>query len=285
MTSDLRRYRDLLATGATRGQVDEQIKDGELVRASRGVYGKGDLAASDSLRALFLRLPPGSVLGFRSAAAMYGFDVRPDAAVDVVVPAGTVRPRIRGVRVHEAVVPVEEHVALAGIPCVPAARCAVDLARTRRRLDALPVLDAALRANACTPAELAAEVLRHQGLKGVRQARELIPLADPRPECRQESQLRLVVIDAGLPVPEPQLWVCDEYGTRLYRLDLAYQQERVGLEYDGMSHLDRRRLRGDRDRMNWLDDHHWTMRYFTDRDLYQRPSYIIAQVRSALARS
>jgi hypothetical protein len=168
---------------------------------------------------------------------------------------------------------------------MPAARCAVDLARTVRRLDALPVLDSALRAGACTPDDLAVEVLRHEGLKGVRQARELIPLADPRPECRQESQLRLVVIDAGLPVPEPQLWIRDEYGTLLYRLDLGYREQRVGLEYDGRSHSERWRLRGDRERMNWLDDHGWKMRYFTDRDLYQRPSYIISEVRSALASS
>jgi hypothetical protein len=284
MASELRRYRDLLAGGATRAQVSGQIDNGGFVRASRGVFGLGGAGTEDGLRALFLRLPPGSALGYQSAAAMYGFDTPPEV-VHVVVPAGTVRPRILGVRMHEAVLPVEEVTTQSGVPCVAAARCAVDLARTLRRFDALPLLDAVLRARACTPDDLAVEVLRHQGLKGVRQARELVPLADPRPECRQESQLRLVVIDAGLPVPVPQLWVWDAYGVPVYRLDLGYERQRVGLEYDGRSHLERRRLHGDRERMNWLDDHDWTMRYFTDRELYGRRAYIVSTVRSALAHS
>lgn len=283
MATELRRYRDLRSDGATRGRLYGQVDAGRLVRASRGVYGLGGVVTNDSLRALFLRLPPGTALGFQSAAKLFGFDVRPDPAVHVVIPAGTVRPRIRGVRVHEAVIPVEDPVILAGVPCVPAARCVVDLARGVRRLDVLPVLDAALRAQACTVDDLTVEMLRHHGLKGIRQVRELVPFADPRSECRQESQLRLVIIDAGLPVPEPQLWVCDEYGAPLYRLDLGYRRQRLGLEYDGVSHLDRVRLRQDRERVNWLDAHGWTMRYFTDRDLYHRRSYIVSTVRAALS--
>ena len=57
----------------------------------------------------------------------------------------------------------------------------------------------------------------------------------------------------------------------------------MGVEYDGMSHLDRERFRYDRDRANWLDAQGWTMRYFTDRDLYRRPEYIVDSVRAALA--
>lgn len=285
MGTELRRYRDLMAGGTTRGQVNGLIGSGGLVRADRGVYslsaGAERIDTSDFIRALFLRLPPGAALGFQSAAAGYGFGTVPDA-VHVVIPAGTVRPRIRGVRVHEAVVPIVDVDNRVGVPCVPAARCAVDLARTVRRMDALPILDAALRVQACTSADLAVEVLLHERLKGVRQARELIALADPRAECPQESQLRLVILDAGLPAPEPQVWVSDVDGTMLYRLDLAYREQRVGLEYDGVSHADRSRMRVDRERMNWLDDHHWTMRYFTDWDLYRRPSYIVAKVRSAL---
>lgn len=283
MVTELRRYRDLLADGVSRGRINRLSNKGDIVRVGRGIYGLADADRDDCLRALFLRLPPGAALGFQSAAAVYGFGTAPGPTVHVVVPAGTVRPRIQSVRVHEAVVPVADAGVLDGIPCVPAARCAVDLARTVRRIDALPVLDAALRSRTCSPADLAAEVLRHDGLRGVRQARELVPLADPRPECRQESQVRLIVIDSGLPAPEPQLWVYDDYGAPRYRLDLGYEQYRVGLEYDGMSHVERSRMCADRDRMNWLDAHGWTMRYFTDQDLYRRPSYIVAQVRSALA--
>ncbi|MEK8108019.1 DUF559 domain-containing protein [Micromonospora sp. M12] len=61
----------------------------------------------------------------------------------------------------------------------------------------------------------------------------------------------------------------------LYRLDLGYRRHRVGVEYDGSSHLDRVRLRHDRARTNWLAANGWRMRHFTDQDLYRRPSQII----------
>ncbi|MEH1015646.1 DUF559 domain-containing protein [Micromonospora sp. CPCC 206060] len=177
---------------------------------------------------------------------------------------------------------MHDPVLLAGVPCAPAARCAVDLARLLPRMAALPMLDLALRVGACRPAELTAETFRHARLRGVCQARQLVRIADPRPECRQESQLRLVLIDGGLPVPEPQIWVPDEAGIPLYRLDLGYRKRRVGIEYDGVSHLDRDRLRHDRTRMNWLAAQGWAVRYFTDRDLYRRPGHVVQTVAALL---
>ena len=73
------------------------------------------------------------------------------------------------------------------------------------------------------------------------------------------------------------MWVDDRY-----RIDLAYRNRRVGIEYDGRSHLDGVRLATDRVRMNWLDSRGWTMRYFTARDLYDRPGQLVAIVRAAL---
>lgn len=64
--------------------------------------------------------------------------------------AGTVKPRIRGVIAHEAVLPVVERVYVDGLPVTSAARCAIDLARRVRRLDAMPLLDAVLRVKACS---------------------------------------------------------------------------------------------------------------------------------------
>ncbi|SDZ36426.1 hypothetical protein SAMN05444365_11192 [Micromonospora pattaloongensis] len=158
---------------------------------------------------MFLRLPPQALLGRQSAARRLGFGVLRPAGIHVVLPPEVARPRIPGVVVHHEVLPVTAPVLVRGVPCVPPAHCAIDLARTVRRADALPVLDAVLRAGLCDMDELLAEVARHQALRGVRQARELVPLADARAECRQESQLRLVLIDGKLPPPEPQIWVTD----------------------------------------------------------------------------
>jgi hypothetical protein len=170
-----------------------------------------------------------------------------------------------------------------GIPCAPPARCAVDLARRATRLDGIALLDAALRSRTCTADDLTDEVLLHDGLRGVCGVRELVRLADGRAECAQESHLRLLIIDAGLRAPEPQVWVHDSTGRPVYRIDLAYRERRVGLEYDGRSHLTPDRLAADRSRMNWLSSRGWTMRHFTARDIYQYPAVTVAEVRAALA--
>lgn len=275
------RYEELRAGGVSRGAVRHRVEAGRLGRLSRGVYGRAD-DETGRLRALFRRLPPDAVAGFHTGARLHRFGAVSGDRVHVVVPAGGPVPSIRGVAVHQTVLPVRDVVEVAGVPCAPAARCAVDLARVLRRPDALPVLDLCLRVGACRRADLLAEVTRHAGLRGVRQARRLAELADPRAECRQESQLRLLLIDAGLPAPEPQLWVPDEEGVPVYRLDLGYRRRRVGVEYDGRSHLDPDRLHHDRSRLNWLAEHGWRIRIYTATDLYRRPHHIRRSVRALL---
>ncbi len=265
----------------SRKRLRNRLAKGQVVRARRGVYADGPIEDLDALRALLLCLPSEAMLSRHTAARLHGFGVLPEGAVHVQLPPEVPRPRLPGVVVHHSAAPVEP-VLVRGLPCAPAPRCAVDLARTVRRLDALPVLDAVLRAGVVSRDGLVEEVLSHGGLPGVRQARSLVPLADGRAECRQESQLRLVLIDGGLPVPEPQVWVLDEDGARRYRLDLGYRRRRIGIEYDGLSHLDRERLRYDRDRANWLASEGWTMRHFTDRDLYRRPAHIVTTIRALL---
>lgn len=283
MSGNLYRYRDL-AGRVSRERLRRAVEGETVVRVSRGVYSSAATRRPSDLEALFARLPGGAVLGYETAAAKYGFgrQAGADQPVHVLVPAELARPRIRGVVCHETTVPVRDPVMLGGVPCAPPARCAVDLARCATRLDAIAVLDASLRSAACTLTDLATEVSHHDGLRGIRQVRELIPIADPRPECPQESHMRLVIIDAGLPAPEPQAWILDSAGRRAYRIDLAYRGRKVGLEYDGRSHLTIDRLGADRSRMNWLSRQGWAMRYFTARDLYQAPALLVAEVRSAL---
>jgi hypothetical protein len=274
------RYSNLLDDGWSRQNLRSQVYREDVAHPSRGVYGPPGTPPED-IRSLLVRMPPGSVLGYHSAAVRYGLPVPPDRRLHVIVPADADVPLVRGVAAHASVLPVRDPVWTDGIPCVPPVRCAVDLARRLGRADALALLDATLRAALCTADQLAAEVALHAGLRGVRRARELVGRADPRAECVQESQLRLVLLDGQLPPPEPQLWVANFYGTVVYRVDLGYERQRVGVEYDGRSHLDS--VEKDRFRHNWLVENGWRMRYFTARDLYQDPGGIVATVKALLA--
>jgi len=164
-------------------------------------------------------------------------------------------------------------------------RTAVDLARLLPRLDVLPVLDATLIAGVCTPESLTRELVRHDGLPGVRQARELIPLAATGPDSPQESRMRLICHDAGLPRPTLQLPVLDARGRPRRWLDLGWEKAKVGLEYDGEeSHEGEDERRSDRRRHNWLQDDDWAMFSTTDADIYGRSAALTGQVAAAIER-
>ncbi|BCJ72392.1 hypothetical protein CS0771_19360 [Catellatospora sp. IY07-71] len=269
-------FRQLSAEGISVQNLRTAHHRGHLRRPWRGVYAL-DTDEISRVQALFALLPAEARLSGPTAATWYGFGVSPSPLIHVTIPHGYAHPRLTGVRAGESVLPLPEPSWLHGVPLLPPERVAVTLARTVRRIDALPILDAALRADAVTPDLLAAELVTHGGLRGVCQARELVPLADGRAECRQESQLRLVIVDGGLPRPEPQF----EVGR--FRLDLGYEELKVGVEYDGQTHLTHDRMRHDRFRGNWLAAQGWRMRHFTDRDLYAHPHRIITTLRPLLS--
>jgi len=152
------RYGKLLAHNATRAQIRCAVGRGRLIRLARGVYAGQQPRVGDELWALFARLPPGAMLTRQSAAHLLGFAAAPRGDVQVLVPAGIARPRIGGVTCYEAVLAVPEPAWVGGVPCTPSARTAIDLARTRSRLDAIALLDRALHTGACDGPALDREV-------------------------------------------------------------------------------------------------------------------------------
>jgi very-short-patch-repair endonuclease len=273
------RTRWLRDQGSSERAIRWRTRTDELQHPHHGAYLLTNGAAgpdfADLVRAALAVCPDAAVLGYQTAAALLGFGVVESDNVHIVVPAGSPFPQRPRITAHQSVLPVSDPVRVFGLPCAPAQRCAVDLARTLPRPKAIAVLDACLNARACEPDDLAREVIRHSGLSGVRQATALVPLADGRSQCRQESELRLILYDGWLRTFQPQFPVIDSGGAERYRLDLADPALRLAAEYDGSSHLDRQRLRTDRARHNWLESQGWSMRYFTASDLYSRPGQIV----------
>ena len=118
--------------------------------------------------------------------------------------------------------------------------------------------------------------------RGTRQARALLDLATGRPESPFESQLLLMFYDRELPVPVAQHSITTIDGRALYRLDFAWPEFRIAVEYDGYAaHAERH----DRDRRRDEDlvARGWIVIRATIDDL-MAPSRLVREVQEAFRR-
>ncbi len=201
---------------------------------------------------------PAPVFVGPSAAWAWGSEMGwPDDPIHINVSAPHALAHRSGLRVHQGHLDPHDVTTSRFGPTTTVARTAIDLARSRPRTSALAALDALARVRPLDLADLTSRAHALKGRRGIRQARELLPLVDARAESPRESMLRLAVHDHGLAAPEPQLEVYDAWGRFVARLDLGWRRQRVGLEYDGAVHRDRAVHGRDLARHNDLRDEGW----------------------------
>jgi hypothetical protein len=146
-------------------------------------------------------------------------------------------------------------------------------------------LDAALRSGTCQRADLWRAALAQAGRRGIVGVRDLMPLADARAESPMESEARLAMIDGGLPIPELQYEVIDGNG-ELRRLDFAWPEQRVAVEYDGLDwHSGPEAMRRDRKRTAALMDVGWVVIAIVFEDVRYRAWEFVARIDGQLRRS
>lgn len=255
--------------GITRHRLRCAVREGVVRRIVTGVYVRADRPDSHAVRcaAVARVVSPASVVCDRTAAWLHGIDVFGLGDQEVLPPVetcvirGHARSQRFGVDGRSRDLAPRDLMKLDGLLVTTPLRTALDLACGLGRRRALAALDQFMRIHGITTEQMQREVIRYRGRRGVVQLRELIPLADVRAESVRESWLRLDIIDAGFPPPELQVWVEDEYGVKVYRLDLAYPLHRIAIEYDGADyHLrDEDQRRRDAERRRWLRQHGWTV--------------------------
>jgi very-short-patch-repair endonuclease len=99
-------------------------------------------------------------------------------------------------------------------------------------------------------------------------------------ESPRESRLRLLLTLAGLPAahPNPTVVLADQ----TFRLDLAYLDVRVAVEYDGDWHDDDVQRTIDEERRSLLEAHGWLVIVVRKKDFYNDPGGVVARVVTAL---
>lgn len=203
-----------------------------------------------------------------SAAVLHGFGVLDHAKVNLAGPPTETARAQSGLRVHGIKLAPDELTRVHGLLTTTAERTVVDLARMRPAGDALATVDTALRVGACTSETLARQVSLQRSRRGIVAARRIVAFGNPLAESPMESRLRMRILDANLPAPTLQWPVHDDSGRLRYRLDLAWPQWRIAVEYDGAGHMDRAKQRYDIARRTWLAHAGWTVLWVTDHDVY-----------------
>lgn len=258
-----------------------RVRDGSIFRVRHGVYSAVPPDLSTQFAALDLVSREHIVACMHSAANLYGFNTEADDRLHILDPGVRIRPT-PDVMVHQRIgAPLRQ---VGGRLATAPAWTAVELARSIRRPRALAVLDAALRSQTCTVADLVAAADEQKGRRGIVHARELLPLADARAESPMESEARLVFHDGGLPVPELQYEIVDLWGN-VWRVDFAWPEAGLVAEYESMEwHATAAALRHDRMKVARLQECGWMSIPIVVDDVRQHQAQLVSRIFGHLER-
>jgi len=230
-------------SGRSRGRLRAGVAAGEWVVLGNDTYRHGGWPPTSLDRSLGVAVATDGVLSGSLAALMLGCDAGGAPNVDVTVDrlASTER---RGLR-HRLLAP-ERIIDVAGFRCTDGLQTLVDLAHRLPDDEWEQALESVARLDPGVVAALTAELphLGRQRIRGTRRI-ERVLLARPDGAPATESLLETLMVQIarlvpGLPPPQRQVEVFDQWGNFVARVDLAWPELGMFIELDGRHHQDQR---------------------------------------------
>ncbi|WP_369138804.1 DUF559 domain-containing protein [Modestobacter versicolor] len=261
----------------------DQLRQRSWRRVVHGVYADPALEVDHRLRctAVALLLPPGAAIGGHSAAAWHGAPFAgPGDPVTVLRPPTVEWKGPRGVRTHRTLLAAGDVQRQDDVPVTTALRTAWDVAALEPLATAVAALDGMVRAGTVGLPELHALAEGGAGRRGVVRVRRAVPLVDPRAESPPESWVRVALRTAGLaPQPQYEVWAGGRF---LGRVDLAFPEARLAVEYEGAYHFAGTQIARDDVRLAGLVAAGWRVIRLSAADLRDLDA-VVARIRTALA--
>jgi very-short-patch-repair endonuclease len=232
------------------------------------VYVHRDTEVTHELRArAAAALLPHAVITGHSAAVLWGVDIAgPEDDVEVTLPPGSHMVRVLGLRTRRAALDPTHVWSRKGIAATSPEETALRLGTTLPLDAAVVAADQLIRTGAVDLIGMRRHVASARG-PGSARARRVADLADGLAESPQETRLRLLIGRSQLPAPVAQFRVVVD-GHRVARVDFAWPEKKVALEYDGLWHAEVGQFARDRQRLNRLQAAGWRVVFVTAADLH-----------------
>jgi hypothetical protein len=250
-------------------------------RLVHGVYVHRDVAVTHELmvEAALLRLPRAVVTG-RSAAVLWGVGLAgPEDDVELTLPPGSHMVRVLGLHTRRAALPATDVRRRHGMRVSSPAATALRLASVLPLDKAVAAVDQLIAAGVVDLESVRQRAGVARG-PGSARGRRVAALADGLAESPPETRVRLLVGRSGLPAPVAQFRVL-HHGRFVARVDFAWPDRKVALEYDGLWHAERGQFARDRRRLNALREAGWSVVFVTAADL-RDPAALMARIARAL---
>lgn len=288
-TSDLWRTDQLLASGLNSRAIAQLVRGAELVRLRRGTYARAEWWAGLNATARRRQLifahalgtlttsAGGSAYSHTSGAALHSLYLwKVDDRVHLTqknCPSGISHGR--DVVAHTRFLGSREVCFVDGLPCTSVERTVVDCCLMFTVPQAVILMDHAARRGADLGL-LRARCADLEGRNGVVALRRALELADPRSESAGESLTRELLHRLKIEPPELQYVVRTPSGE--HRLDFAWPQRKVALEFDGKTKYFDYRPTGDvlfaeRRREKALMEQGWTFIRIEWKDLFNEVEF------------
>lgn len=229
--------------GWSRRQIRRAEQDGSLVRVRRGRWlepREGDKRRDHRalLRAVLADSHPASAASHVSACVLWDLPLQGDLSQVWLTRPGKGGGVVRA-GVHRIVGGLEdsEVTEVDGMRVTTVARTVVDMARVRDHVEAVMVADAALH-RGLDVQDLAAALARVHGWPGGARARRVVEFADGLAESPYESWVRVLLDRMDLPRPLLQHEVLTPSEHFVARVDFAFPQWKLAIEYDGEGKYD-----------------------------------------------
>jgi len=270
----------------------KQIRNTRFSAPTTGVrVNDPDPSLIDRCRAIARVVHPNAAFARTTALRLLGVDIpwqlEDDHAIHIVTPRRGERPQRFAVTPHFCGQKQLDVVDRFGLRITSAPQTWLQLAHRLNRNSLVGLGDAMTRRKnpVTTPGALSFLMRETFKMKGLTLCREAIELIRPGTDSPMETDLRLLMVDAGLPEPLVNVPALDDKGQFLALPDLSYPQLKIAIEYDGDHHrTDPATWRRDVERRQRLEDAGWLIITATADDVIRHPERVIARIRAALER-